>query len=67
MDRSQLELPCCESYSKPSLVVFPDYDRHQTFEPGVDDSVFLSGHWLDSPSAPVQPVRVGFAPIEGNQ
>ncbi len=100
MDRSKLEIPCCEAYSRPSLVRFREMDVPQYRSPLSDwvggcfkemvsrsvkvgiakrhfDECFAQfrvegtqryfsktdEELYDSPSAPVQPVRVGFSPL----
>lgn len=69
-DRSQLELPCCEQYSRPSLVRFGDKDMMRDSQEARREAHILDTAGSipapasnDSISAPVQPVRVGFATL----
>ena len=65
MERSELERPSSgEAYVRR----FPDYDKRQTIVRGYDDAFILSHspNRQDSPSAPVQPLEIGFG-VKGSK
>ena len=67
MDRSKLEVPCCEAYSRPSLIQVEG--EVIGFIPplvclGNNDVTSPGQNKLDSPSMPVRPLGVGFGVVK---